>query len=200
MLLEIHILTFYRNVIPAQEAANTTFRAVIRIGSESYRRCLYALKLQLSLGVVVVTVEGLSSWRNSWTRGEDFPGSKFQVNFSKPLLGYLRHDSWAAESLAIVVWTSRVWNSYLRNAAQAAISNPVLQVVSLLFSHKSEVTALWWSVKYIYFVHVTFSSWHGQNLFSKCLLVDCHRDCVWSSLVIEPCEISSRVIYSGQHF
>lgn len=93
MLLEIHILTFYRNVIPAQEAANTTVRALIRIGSESYGRYLYALRLQLSLGVVFVTVEGLSSWRNSWTRGENFPGSKFRVIFSKPLLGYLRHDS-----------------------------------------------------------------------------------------------------------
>ena len=40
----------------------------------------------------------------------------------------------------------------------------------------------------IYLVHVTFSSWYDQN-FSGYLLVDCCRDCVWSSLVTDPCEI-----------
>lgn len=74
----------------------------------------------------------------------------------------------------------------------------MLRVVSLLFSQESEVASLWRALKYIYFVHVAFSSWHGHDLFSRCLPVGCHGDCVGSSLVIDPCEIFSRVVYSGQ--
>lgn len=58
----------------------------------------------------------------------------------------------------------------------------VLLVLSLFFSQEDEVTALWWSLEYIfhlafvqkdfliYFGHFTFSSWHG-NLFSRWLLL-----------------------------
>lgn len=55
----------------------------------------------------------------------------------------------------------------------------VLLVLSLFFSQEGEVTALWWSLEYIfhltflqkdfmiYFGHFTFSSCYG-NLFSRC--------------------------------
>lgn len=149
-------------------------------------------------------MKGLNSWWNSGTRGENFPGTKFRVIFSKLLSGYLRNDSRAAESLAVVVWPSRVRIRYLRNAGQAAISAS-LDVGSWAFSRA--VALLDWGGLWNMFSISLFYQRDFLIFFDIFFMVrvsflgtGCQpQDCVWSSLVIDPCGFSA-VVYSIHPF
>lgn len=154
----------------------------------------FSFKTAIILGVVFITVWGQSSWSNSWTGGKIFPGSKFQVTFSKLQI----FEEWFMSSFKL---GNSSWTSMKQVFKKCCSGRDFKQcfLCWVCFSLRSdEVTASWWSLQYIfhlaflqkdfliYFGHFTFSSWYG-NLFSRCLLltakgVACAGLCLYRAL------------------